>query len=112
PDFHLWLALFFNFSGSCPPSSSRAYPTRRFSDLPMVPPAFGTRSVEPSLLDASPDRTSFLISPPDASSASFAAPRSGSSKIGRIDRKSTRLHSSHVKSSYAVFCLKKKRTCT
>src|SRR5690606_33390610 len=27
------------------------------------------------------------------------------------DRKSTRLNSSHVKTSYAVFCLKKKRTC-
>src|SRR5690606_41497807 len=27
----------------------------------------------------------------------------------RRDRKSTRLNSSHVKSSYAVFCLKKKR---
>src|SRR5690606_41437386 len=26
----------------------------------------------------------------------------------RIDRKSTRLNSSHVKSAYAVFCLKKK----
>src|SRR5690606_41210495 len=26
---------------------------------------------------------------------------------GNIDRKSTRLNSSHVKSSYAVFCLKK-----
>src|SRR5690606_40626677 len=28
-----------------------------------------------------------------------------------LDRKSTRLNSSHVKSSYAVFCLKKKRGC-
>src|SRR5690606_41781217 len=28
----------------------------------------------------------------------------------RIDRKSTRLNSSHVKISYAVFCLKKKRS--
>src|SRR5690606_39513466 len=28
----------------------------------------------------------------------------------REDRKSTRLNSSHVKISYAVFCLKKKRT--
>src|SRR5690606_40472042 len=27
----------------------------------------------------------------------------------RVDRKSTRLNSSHVKSSYAVFCLKKKK---
>src|SRR5690606_41276021 len=28
---------------------------------------------------------------------------------GKIDRKSTRLNSSHVKISYAVFCLKKKK---
>src|SRR5690606_41898852 len=28
---------------------------------------------------------------------------------GEIDRKSTRLNSSHVKISYAVFCLKKKK---
>src|SRR5690606_7918786 len=28
--------------------------------------------------------------------------------IGQLDRKSTRLNSSHVKISYAVFCLKKK----
>src|SRR5690606_40653065 len=30
----------------------------------------------------------------------------------RTDRKSTRLNSSHVKISYAVFCLKKKRATT
>src|SRR5690554_7179279 len=29
-----------------------------------------------------------------------------------IDRKSTRLNSSHVRISYAVFCLKKKSICT
>src|SRR5438874_10192982 len=29
-----------------------------------------------------------------------------------LDRKSTRLNSSHVESSYAVFCLKKKKTST
>src|SRR5690606_41226084 len=29
----------------------------------------------------------------------------------RTDRKSTRLNSSHVKISYAVFCLKKKKKC-
>src|SRR5690606_39503145 len=33
-------------------------------------------------------------------------------KILNRDRKSTRLNSSHVKISYAVFCLKKKRTLT
>src|SRR5690606_42144672 len=31
----------------------------------------------------------------------------GTVREGRVDRKSTRLNSSHVKSSYAVFCLKK-----
>src|SRR5690606_41408812 len=30
-------------------------------------------------------------------------------RIGEADRKSTRLNSSHVKISYAVFCLKKKK---
>src|SRR5690606_41962773 len=33
-------------------------------------------------------------------------------RVDRLDRKSTRLNSSHVKISYAVFCLKKKKkTC-
>src|SRR5690606_41980232 len=31
------------------------------------------------------------------------------STVRKVDRKSTRLNSSHVKISYAVFCLKKKR---
>src|SRR5437588_8675404 len=36
-----------------------------------------------------------------------------SRSVGRTqDRKSTRLNSSHTVSSYAVFCLKKKRTTT
>src|SRR5438067_8214103 len=33
-------------------------------------------------------------------------------RLGRQDRKSTRLNSSHVSISYAVFCLKKKNTST
>src|SRR5688500_20107223 len=35
--------------------------------------------------------------------------RAASRKFGEIDRKSTRLNSSHLVISYAVFCLKKKR---
>src|SRR3712207_7903681 len=31
-------------------------------------------------------------------------------KTGSVDRKSTRLNSSHANISYAVFCLKKKKT--
>src|SRR5690606_39806607 len=34
------------------------------------------------------------------------------SEVDEVDRKSTRLNSSHVKTSYAVFCLKKKRGTT
>src|SRR5690606_41384355 len=38
--------------------------------------------------------------------------RQGRQEPGRRDRKSTRLNSSHVKISYAVFCLKKKNIRT
>src|SRR5690625_6131109 len=36
-------------------------------------------------------------------------PPAGSINLAGIDRKSTRLNSSHVAISYAVFCLKKKK---
>src|SRR5690606_40959739 len=36
-------------------------------------------------------------------------PRDGERRVADEDRKSTRLNSSHVKISYAVFCLKKKK---
>src|SRR5256886_8924147 len=41
-------------------------------------------------------------SPPASGSRSIPGPR-------RVDRKSTRLNSSHSQISYAVFCLKKKK---
>ena len=34
----------------------------------------------------------------------------GKNQIAELDRKSTRLNSSHARISYAVFCLKKKKT--
>src|SRR3712207_8702384 len=40
--------------------------------------------------------------------AAHAAAAGGSPVLGRLDRKSTRLNSSHANISYAVFCLKKK----
>src|SRR2546430_12230812 len=36
----------------------------------------------------------------------------GAVREGHVDRKSTRLNSSHSQISYAVFCLKKNRTST
>src|SRR5436309_8530248 len=42
-------------------------------------------------------------------SSSWRSSRSSGSRSSSRDRKSTRLNSSHVKISYAVFCLKKKK---
>src|SRR3712207_8724216 len=36
--------------------------------------------------------------------------REAAEDVGALDRKSTRLNSSHANISYAVFCLKKKKT--
>src|SRR2546430_8259682 len=81
-----------------------------------------------SLHDALPisdSRASNLACPVDAYSRSGCAPDSGRVSVrsrffvcrsdsrsarAREDRKSTRLNSSHSQISYAVFCLKKKKT--
>src|SRR5437667_8518612 len=39
----------------------------------------------------------------------IAIPRTRGTSADKIDRKSTRLNSSHITISYAVFCLKKKK---
>src|SRR5438034_2974314 len=41
--------------------------------------------------------------------AERAGPRCGDRALPQVDRKSTRLNSSHTVISYAVFCLKKKK---
>src|SRR5438067_9586057 len=87
-------ASFFFFSCSGPLRDLPSFPTRRSSDLPdrrrelrlrLVPRArgLGTAGVWVSRGDRADD--------------------------GGQDRKSTRLNSSHVSISYAVFCLKKKK---
>src|SRR5256885_13107909 len=43
---------------------------------------------------------------------SIGETKDGAGEIFRLDRKSTRLNSSHLVISYAVFCLKKKNTTT
>src|SRR5699024_12013838 len=87
-----------------PPRHS--FPTRRSSDLPTTHPASWrcSRRVAgdgPGLLHDG------------STSASGPLPAGGSGPDVRLDgvgtdRKSTRLNSSHVSISYAVFCLKKK----
>src|SRR5207302_10209966 len=46
----------------------------------------------------------------DVAGRSSGRGRAWRGRMSSLDRKSTRLNSSHVKISYAVFCLKKKKT--
>src|SRR5207249_8233331 len=48
------------------------------------------------------------VLPPDVNESGFKFTVVGDARV-RLDRKSTRLNSSHVSISYAVFCLKKKK---
>src|SRR5690606_41670270 len=95
---------------SCVPRVPHPFPTRRSSDLAMLmKEAPGTALAEfdnPAIIDLSSWWSEHLPDPVPPV------------RIGRYsrdhvmkfpgDRKSTRLNSSHVKISYAVFCLKKK----
>src|SRR5256885_10454956 len=53
---------------------------------------------------------SFHLSPPAPRRARHVEPAVPCPPTGISDRKSTRLNSSHLVISYAVFCLKKKKT--
>src|SRR5207249_9046130 len=96
---------------SCSPAHRDlpSFPTRRSSDLPQVASAFGLQiGAQPlgihgigALVDVDEIR-------PRAGLRDHL--RSGDEgERHRQDRKSTRLNSSHVSISYAVFCLKKKK---
>src|SRR5699024_12687968 len=84
------------FHFSLPLRVLHSFPTRRSSDLRQPPPP---SPVPQSSLSSLPlflcSSFSPVVPPPSAKS---------------LDRKSTRLNSSHVSISYAVFCLKKKKS--
>src|SRR5699024_12629322 len=98
--------LLLSLPCSCAHRDLHSFPTRRSSDLGVQVGKRGDR--HPSRLravclvhSAGPAR--------DHDVAASVASGSGRSLTSR-DRKSTRLNSSHVSISYAVFCLKKKKT--
>src|SRR5690606_39560484 len=106
-------AVFFPFD--CCPPSRRSCPTRRSSDLALR--RTGSEEVEHGR--ASEQRLPICRSgSAGAEEASAAAAQDPLYRDQRAvqaaggDRKSTRLNSSHVKNSYAVFCLKKKTGCS
>src|SRR2546427_1331448 len=49
------------------------------------------------------------LDPPEVLECQPKGRRAGVPRLGKADRKSTRLNSSHSQISYAVFCLKKKK---
>src|SRR5690625_4209856 len=95
-----------SFSVFCDLGDLRSFPTRRSSDL--VGAAAGARLAAGALRGnhrRCADRR--LFSGRVAVVAAARLARCGIT-VGAEDRKSTRLNSSHVAISYAVFCLKKK----
>src|SRR5699024_12146350 len=103
------LTSFSLFSSSCLHLPLPSFPTRRSSDL------FDKRQHGRQLLRRPEHRLgiegqrgiSREISTPNAF-GSWQAHCDQDERSPRTDRKSTRLNSSHVSISYAVFCLKKK----
>src|SRR4051794_41723563 len=85
--------VFFFFKTPAHPRVLLSFPTRRSSDL-----SSPVTDHEPGGLRRRTPRTS----------ATYAVREPLARHTSRIDRKSTRLNSSHPSISYAVFCLKKK----
>src|SRR5690606_41927494 len=92
--------------------AARPFPTRRSSDL--SPAGAGSaacreRSRSASTAPATAEVAATQHAHARLADHAWSAVASGSGGQAMTDRKSTRLNSSHVKISYAVFCLKKKR---
>src|SRR5207302_9822464 len=104
----LYLLMFFFFSLFGPPRDLHSFPTRRSSDLAY----YGIFVVEPGTLEMHKlEGADFRPMEPNASGR-YPIAELGVELGVWLDRKSTRLNSSHVKISYAVFCLKKKKKKT
>src|SRR5438132_3902852 len=94
------LFLFFLFFFTCygDHRDLHSFPTRRSSDLI-------------SRLVTSSAAVNSVMSSECQASVSIVCPEIGERSALLLDRKSTRLNSSHTVISYAVFCLKKKKKC-
>src|SRR5690606_41301112 len=95
---------------------STSFPTRRSSDLAQDLDPLDVERVEIAREDCAVRKTAaraegrlVLVDRHRRCDAAGvdAAQHEAAEARGRLDRKSTRLNSSHVKMSYAVFCLKK-----
>src|SRR5699024_12044988 len=96
----------------CPPLSTTLFPYTTLFRSKAVP-VVKTKKTKKTKRKAKKQQRvepTFSTQPPAPTSGRAGAKRGKrSGKAAQLDRKSTRLNSSHVSISYAVFCLKKKR---
>src|SRR5690606_41721195 len=101
--------------GKWPRAAMFPAPTPTGAGSSATTPSNSERAGEPDGRPARRARESVSRLPPAArlaattSAANAAAEDARPAPTGKLDRKSTRLNSSHVKISYAVFCVKKKK---
>src|SRR3712207_8931756 len=91
-----------------------AVPTRRSSDLQSVPPGLPLQQEGAAAADAADEGEAQEVEGLRLAEPAPGAPGRGEAAEldqAGLDRKSTRLNSSHANISYAVFCLKKKNRC-
>src|SRR5207249_11291742 len=95
---------------SAPPTDLHSFPTRRSSDLRMVDGSHRHAMRRTAEMAAAAEMLGELGVRADVASAARdqLAHMTSHGIVNNRDRKSTRLNSSHVSISYAVFCLKKK----
>src|SRR5690606_41357179 len=104
----LFCSMLSFYPRSAHPRDLHSFPTRRSSDLGVLcthPPDFDTTGISVIIVK---DTEAALLA-----WVHYVLDKLGTQVVcvgGTSDRKSTRLNSSHVKISYAVFCLKKKKT--
>src|SRR5207249_9654470 len=97
------------YQRSCPHRYLHPFPTRRSSDLAWKPETPDSNPGSSTRFGAGDPRTMLTVASAVEllPARSIAVPLIGTAID--LDRKSTRLNSSHVSISYAVFCLKKKK---
>src|SRR5690606_41946522 len=97
---------------SAAPRARHSFPTRRSSDLQATAQCPAKHTPPSPQPESSKQLWQWGVSAVRAGrqEPSRQTVQVGQSSVNLQDRKSTRLNSSHVKSSYAVFCLKTKNT--
>src|SRR5690606_42154399 len=92
-----------------PPSTTRIYTLSLHDALPIYHPVRRHRDLRQRLRQEHEHAAASLRRHPRDADEPAAPGEDRRVRRARLDRKSTRLNSSHVKISYAVFCLKKKK---